>query len=184
MCRRLFRTASEKHQHLYRMAMTGAGIDRHLFCLYVVSKYLGVDSPFLREVLCCCHTPCWWRRSQLTLAGRFRCCPSPGGCPPARRPSSRGSSSTWSTTPSTSPAAGASARSVSAAASRQLLVLELMCLSFSQVADDGYGVSYYILGDHLINFHISCKHSCPDTVRIVGLRPITPRSQVKTSDRV
>lgn len=36
-------------------------------------------------------------------------------------------------------------------------------LSF-QVADDGYGVSYYIVGDSLINFHISCKHSCPDTV--------------------
>jgi len=30
--------------------MTGAGIDRHLFCLYVVSKYLGVESPFLKEV--------------------------------------------------------------------------------------------------------------------------------------
>lgn len=31
--------------------MTGKGIDRHLFCLYVVSKYLEVDSPFLSEVL-------------------------------------------------------------------------------------------------------------------------------------
>lgn len=49
-CRRLLRLAAEKHQNLYRMAMTGAGIDRHLFCLYVVSKYLGVDSPFLKEV--------------------------------------------------------------------------------------------------------------------------------------
>lgn len=47
---RLFKLASEKHQHLYRLAMTGAGIDRHLFCLYVVSKYLGVESPFLKEV--------------------------------------------------------------------------------------------------------------------------------------
>ena len=42
--------ASEKHQNLYRLAMTGSGIDRHLFCLYVVSKYLGVESPFLKEV--------------------------------------------------------------------------------------------------------------------------------------
>lgn len=50
VCRRLFRGASEKHQQLYRMAMTGAGIDRHLFCLYVVSKYLGLESPFLKEV--------------------------------------------------------------------------------------------------------------------------------------
>lgn len=47
---RLFRIASEKHQHMYRLAMTGAGIDRHLFCLYVVSKYLAVESPFLKEV--------------------------------------------------------------------------------------------------------------------------------------
>lgn len=50
VCRRLFHEASEKHQQLYRMAMTGAGIDRHLFCLYVVSKYLQVESPFLKEV--------------------------------------------------------------------------------------------------------------------------------------
>ncbi|XP_039220865.1 carnitine O-palmitoyltransferase 1, brain isoform isoform X4 [Crotalus tigris] len=48
---RLFRVAAEKHQNLYREAMIGSGIDRHLFCLYVVSKYLGLDSPFLREVL-------------------------------------------------------------------------------------------------------------------------------------
>ncbi|XP_004845344.1 carnitine O-palmitoyltransferase 1, muscle isoform isoform X2 [Heterocephalus glaber] len=47
----LFRKASEKHQNMYRLAMTGAGIDRHLFCLYLVSKYLGVRSPFLAEVL-------------------------------------------------------------------------------------------------------------------------------------
>lgn len=46
----LFRKASEKHQNMYRLAMTGAGIDRHLFCLYIVSKYLGVRSPFLAEV--------------------------------------------------------------------------------------------------------------------------------------
>ena len=43
--------AAEQHQEGYRNAMTGRGIDRHLFCLYVVSKYLGIDSPFLKEVL-------------------------------------------------------------------------------------------------------------------------------------
>ncbi|NXN99271.1 CPT1B palmitoyltransferase, partial [Rhinopomastus cyanomelas] len=48
---RLFKQAAEKHQLLYRLAMTGAGIDRHLFCLYVVSRYLGVQSPFLAQVL-------------------------------------------------------------------------------------------------------------------------------------
>ncbi|XP_078197782.1 carnitine O-palmitoyltransferase 1, liver isoform isoform X3 [Callithrix jacchus] len=46
---KLFKLASEKHQLMYRLAMTGSGIDRHLFCLYVVSKYLAVESPFLKE---------------------------------------------------------------------------------------------------------------------------------------
>lgn len=47
----LFKAAAEKHQLMYRLAMTGAGIDRHLFCLYIVSKYYGLDSPFLTQVL-------------------------------------------------------------------------------------------------------------------------------------
>lgn len=47
----LLRHACAKHQRGYQDAMCGKGIDRHLFCLYVVSKYLEVDSPFLKEVL-------------------------------------------------------------------------------------------------------------------------------------
>ncbi|CAC5379687.1 CPT1A [Mytilus coruscus] len=47
----LMNVAAEVHQKGYRDAMSGHGIDRHLFCLYVVSKYLGEDSPFLTEVL-------------------------------------------------------------------------------------------------------------------------------------
>ncbi|KAK2176892.1 hypothetical protein NP493_633g01032 [Ridgeia piscesae] len=47
----LLHQAAEIHQDGYRTAMTGKGIDRHLFCLYVVSKYLEVESPFLKEVL-------------------------------------------------------------------------------------------------------------------------------------
>uniref|UniRef100_A0A672MIL4 carnitine O-palmitoyltransferase n=1 Tax=Sinocyclocheilus grahami TaxID=75366 RepID=A0A672MIL4_SINGR len=77
---RLLTQAAGKHQQMYRLAMTGQGIDRHLFCLYVVSKYLGQDSPFLQEV-----------------------------------------------------------------------------------ADDGYGVAYVIIGEKLINFHISSKRSSPET---------------------
>jgi len=42
----------------YRDAMTGKGIDRHLFCLYVLSKYFNMDSPFLQTVL---HEP--WKLS-------------------------------------------------------------------------------------------------------------------------
>lgn len=47
---KLLKEAAEKHQNMYRLAMTGKGIDRHLFCLYVISKYLGEDSPFLKKV--------------------------------------------------------------------------------------------------------------------------------------
>lgn len=47
----LLLNACQRHQRGYQDAMCGKGIDRHLFCLYVVSKYLEVDSPFLQEVL-------------------------------------------------------------------------------------------------------------------------------------
>lgn len=46
----LFLAAARRHQLAYQDAMAGRGIDRHLFCLYVVSKYLELDSPFLQEV--------------------------------------------------------------------------------------------------------------------------------------
>uniref|UniRef100_A0A3B5AYL5 Carnitine O-palmitoyltransferase 1, liver isoform-like n=1 Tax=Stegastes partitus TaxID=144197 RepID=A0A3B5AYL5_9TELE len=117
-CRRLFRLASEKHQNLYRMAMTGAGIDRHLFCLYVVSKYLGVDSPFLKEVL----------------------------------------SEPWRLSTSQTPV-------------QQMELFDLknhpdyisLGGGFGPVADDGYGVSYIIVGEDMINFHVSSKHSFSET---------------------
>ncbi|EDV25450.1 uncharacterized protein TRIADDRAFT_23733 [Trichoplax adhaerens] len=49
--RQALRNACENHAMLAKEAMLGYGIDRHLFCLYVVSKYLKLDSPFLKEVL-------------------------------------------------------------------------------------------------------------------------------------
>uniref|UniRef100_A0A8K9V7M2 carnitine O-palmitoyltransferase n=1 Tax=Oncorhynchus mykiss TaxID=8022 RepID=A0A8K9V7M2_ONCMY len=116
---KLLKEAATRHQQLYRLAMTGGGIDRHLFCLYVVSKYLGEDSAFLKEVL----------------------------------------SEPWRLSTSQTP----------------LQQVELFDLArhpeyvssgggFGPVADDGYGVSYIILGENLINFHISSKHSSPETV--------------------
>uniref|UniRef100_A0A665VFD6 carnitine O-palmitoyltransferase n=2 Tax=Echeneis naucrates TaxID=173247 RepID=A0A665VFD6_ECHNA len=117
-CRRLFRLASDRHQNLYRMAMTGAGIDRHLFCLYVVSKYLGVDSPFLKEVL----------------------------------------AEPWRLSTSQTPV-------------QQMELFDLKNYpdflslggGFGPVADDGYGVSYIIVGEEMINFHVSSKYSCGET---------------------
>ena len=44
----LLQKACKVHQLGYQDAMCGKGIDRHLFCLYVVSKYLEVESPFLK----------------------------------------------------------------------------------------------------------------------------------------
>ncbi|XP_009983577.1 PREDICTED: carnitine O-palmitoyltransferase 1, liver isoform-like, partial [Tauraco erythrolophus] len=112
---KFFRLAAARHQHLYRLAMTGAGIDRHLFCLYVVSKYLAVDSPFLKEVL----------------------------------------SEPWRLSTSQTP--------------QQHIDLKnhpemLSCGGgFGPVADDGYGVSYIILGENSIHFHVSSKISCSET---------------------
>lgn len=37
---------------------------------------------------------------------------------------------------------------------------------FGPVADDGYGVSYIIVGEDTVFFHVSSKKSCPITVSI------------------
>lgn len=47
----LMMKACENHINLCRKAMTGQGVDRHLFSLYVVSQYLRLDVPFLKTVL-------------------------------------------------------------------------------------------------------------------------------------
>ncbi|XP_010888706.1 carnitine O-palmitoyltransferase 1, muscle isoform isoform X4 [Esox lucius] len=114
----LFRKAADKHQNMYRLAMTGSGIDRHLFCLYIVSKYLNIDSPFLKKVL----------------------------------------SEPWRLSTSQTP-------------QQQLNMVDLNKFpryvgaggGFGPVADDGYGVSYIIVGENLITFHISSKFSSPET---------------------
>ncbi|XP_033012148.1 carnitine O-palmitoyltransferase 1, liver isoform isoform X1 [Lacerta agilis] len=113
--RALFKAAADNHQHLYRLAMTGSGIDRHLFCLYVVSKYLAVESPFLKEVL----AEPWRLSTSQTPQQHIDLNKNP------EMESSGG--------------------------------------GFGPVADDGYGVSYIIVGDNLINFHVSSKFSCPET---------------------
>ncbi|XP_062860356.1 carnitine O-palmitoyltransferase 1, muscle isoform [Trichomycterus rosablanca] len=114
----LFRKAAEKHQNMYRLAMTGAGIDRHLFCLYIVSKLLNIKSPFLNQVL----------------------------------------SGPWRLSTSQTP-------------QQQLNLVDIQKFpkyvgaggGFGPVADDGYGVSYIIVGENLITFHISSKFSSPET---------------------
>lgn len=52
-----------------------------------------------------------------------------------------------------------------------------------QVADDGYGVSYIIIGENLITFHISSKFSCPHTVRLRLRNASSFCSRSQTSSR-
>ncbi|NP_001030097.2 palmitoyl thioesterase CPT1C [Rattus norvegicus] len=49
-CLALFREAVDKHQALLKAAMSGQGIDRHLFALYIMSRLLHMQSPFLTQV--------------------------------------------------------------------------------------------------------------------------------------
>ncbi|XP_075393122.1 palmitoyl thioesterase CPT1C isoform X2 [Tenrec ecaudatus] len=51
----LFRLAVDKHQALLKAAMSGQGVDRHLFALYIVSRFLHLQSPFLAQV----HSEQW-----------------------------------------------------------------------------------------------------------------------------
>ncbi|WKY10583.1 hypothetical protein Q1695_002723 [Nippostrongylus brasiliensis] len=46
----LLRKACDRHQAYYRNAMAGQGVDRHLFSMYIVSKYYSISSPFLDNV--------------------------------------------------------------------------------------------------------------------------------------
>ena len=47
---RLLRLSADRHQQLYRDAMCGQGIDRHLFALYVVQRYLEEQSPLMDKI--------------------------------------------------------------------------------------------------------------------------------------
>lgn len=50
-CVSLLKAAAKNHVAMYQAAMTGKGVDRHLFTLYVVSRYLGLESKFLDKAL-------------------------------------------------------------------------------------------------------------------------------------
>ena len=45
----LLNKACNAHQQGYLDAMCGRGVDRHLFCLYVLSIYFEIESPFLHD---------------------------------------------------------------------------------------------------------------------------------------
>lgn len=47
----LLKEACDYHIDLGRKAMSGQGVDRHLFSLYVVSRYLQIEEPFLQSYI-------------------------------------------------------------------------------------------------------------------------------------
>lgn len=51
----------------------------------------------------------------------------------------------------------------------EALTRNLMSSLSCQVADDGYGVSYIIVGEDMVNFHVSSKYSCSQTVSNVSV---------------
>ncbi|KAI2645379.1 Carnitine O-palmitoyltransferase 1, liver isoform [Labeo rohita] len=108
------------------MAMTGGGIDRHLLCLYIVSKYLGEESPFLKEV---CHHGKGCTVTIYSIWQTRKCFQKRGVCPPVRLLFSRWSCLISLTTPEYTTCGG----------------------GFGPVADDGYGVSYIIIGENMIS---------------------------------
>jgi len=48
---RLMNAAADRHQKNYRDCMSGTGIDRHLFALYIVCRGQGYDNKFLKKAL-------------------------------------------------------------------------------------------------------------------------------------
>lgn len=47
----LLKKACDYHTRSIQNAMCGKGVDRHLFCLYIISRYLETENDFLKEVL-------------------------------------------------------------------------------------------------------------------------------------
>lgn len=93
---KLMHAASESHTHNYRSAMVGQGIDRHLFALYVVSRYLEQESPYLQKVI---HSQWLLSTSQVILLFLSHQSSLLQQLPPlSRRRTSRRSSWTWRST--------------------------------------------------------------------------------------
>lgn len=130
---KLLRQASDYHQLQYRDAMSGKGIDRHLFCLYVLSKYFNMDSPFLQQVL---HEP--WKLSTSQTPTTYDDKRLPGLIAKNLELATK-----YNVIGQQNLASGGG--------------------GFGPVATDGYGVSYIIATEDLIFFHISSNKSSPET---------------------
>eukprot|EP00005_Dracoamoeba_jomungandri_P012228 CAMPEP_0174267932 /NCGR_PEP_ID=MMETSP0439-20130205/35443_1 /TAXON_ID=0 /ORGANISM="Stereomyxa ramosa, Strain Chinc5" /LENGTH=798 /DNA_ID=CAMNT_0015355751 /DNA_START=14 /DNA_END=2407 /DNA_ORIENTATION=- len=116
--------AAEHHGLLTKRAMSGEGVDRHLFALYVVASGLKVESEFLQNAMSIPWQLSTSQQPQMQIYENWL------------EIKKRGMG--WENI--RSPGGG-----------------------FGPVADDGYGVSYMIVGEEVIYFHVSSKYSAPNT---------------------
>ncbi|KIH49478.1 Choline/Carnitine O-acyltransferase [Ancylostoma duodenale] len=170
----LLRRACDRHQELYRDAMCGKGVDRHLFALYVIKRYLEEESPFFDKIfppmylLSTSQTPLNQvdsemygmdaeQRLRLTTAGGKFKFSSPYHFFLFYFDTERKVKLVEVFSIILSPTID-QGRFIGLANSVPLPG------GFGPVADRGYGVSYIVAGEHQISFHISSKRSADNTV--------------------
>ncbi len=124
-------------------AMTGKGVDRHLFCLYVVSRYLELESPFLKV---------------RTATTRLSNDASSSTTYFILRQLQKVLSEPWRLSTSQTAIRG---EYVDVSVSPELVSVGG---GFGPVADKGYGLSYLFIGEERIFVHISSKKSSEKTV--------------------
>ncbi|VDM08500.1 unnamed protein product [Wuchereria bancrofti] len=130
---KLLNAACNYHQTMYRDAMCGKGVDRHLFALYIVMRYLKLKSPFLERIF----PPTFLLSTSQTPLNQCGEEVKYANLDPHKFGTAGG--------------------------------------GFGPVADNGYGVSYIIVGDDMISFHISSRRSAHNTSS-AGLRDDIARS--------
>lgn len=118
-CLKKFREAGSNHVTMCLNAMVGRGIDRHLFGLYVVCSYLGLQSSFLKKAFA-----------------------MPWGLSTSQTPTNQLEYIT-----------------------KRDKEYKIVCPGggFGPVDPNGYGVSYTIMGDKLIDFHVSSNVDAEST---------------------
>jgi len=133
-CIKLLRAACDVHQTMYRKAMAGQGLDRHMFGLYVACKGLGYESEFLKSALTIPWVLSTSQQPQQQIEHTADC------SNPKFMNMGKLSTSNPNFAKMVCPGGG-----------------------FGPVSDQGYGISYMIPGDLRLFFHISSKKSTPTT---------------------
>lgn len=131
----MVRAATAVHQQKYRDAMSGKGIDRHLFALYVVAKGRDMSSDFLNQAL---SMPWKLSTSQQPQVQTKK-------WPAVKQSLATGNVPWWSK------------GKLQTTGPKDLYQVFSPGGGFGPVADNGYGVSYMVTGEDRIYFHVSSK---------------------------